>query len=139
MKMTTITIMRTTTARIGMKMTIMKTVTGLLPGTRMRTKTKTMITMIATTRKMTIRTAGECTAGMKKMRVVKEAVIIGEMRVIITGRPQTGIMIAGLRETVQKITAAAPEEMTVQAHRVQIQDKVEGIPEVSDAIAKVIL
>jgi hypothetical protein len=109
MKMTMITIIITTNGRIGMKTTTsLKTITGLLPDIRMRTRTTKTIMMNVTTRMMTIRTAGECTEEMKTMKIGKEVATIAEVKEIIIGRLQTVIpaLPVTIPETVVSVAIA---------------------------------
>ena len=105
---------------IGTRMkTIMKATGVRLQGTMMMMMNMTMITRI----RMMIRAAEEGMAEERKMAIVADT---AEMKEIITGRLQTGMIMTGSQRETGTITAG-PGEMIAQVPAVQTrQDQNRG-------------
>jgi hypothetical protein len=125
------------TAKTGMKMKMtINTITGLIQGTRMRTKKMmTTITMrILKTTKTNIRMEEDNTDDMKTM-TTEEAV--AEFREIIIGKRLTGTMIANPTIIAQGTIAAVPGVNDSVPHALALHIQNPGTPADNTATAKV--
>ena len=128
---------KTMTAKTGMKMKMtIKTITGLIQGTRMRTKKRmTTITMrILKTTKTNIRMGEDNTDDTKTM-MTEEAV--AEFREIIIGKQLTGTMIANPTIITQGTIAAVPAVNVSVPHALALHVQNPGTPADNTATAKV--
>ena len=132
------TMTKTMTGKTGMKMkTTIKTITALMPGTRLRTKKRmTMITMrIMKTTRTNIRMAEDNTDDTKTMMTEEE---VAESREIIIGKRLTGTMIAIQTTTAQEAVAVVPAAMNAPApHALALHVQNPGTQEDNIVTAKV--
>jgi hypothetical protein len=124
----------------------MKTIDVPLPDMKRMKMSMIMTTMI----RMTIRIAEEVLTGTEK-RIMMKGEIIAGMKEIITGRRQTGIMIANQRGTVPATTGregmvilnhqiqAHPDQNHMLVHHAGKRKVAEAIPEASDVTVRDIL